>query len=404
MKLNVKQLKVIALFLVIVLVAIFVIIGGSKNNSSSGGTKKYSNKSIYNNNSHAIRYGDYLYYQNEFTNASGEFKSYLSRVSLVEKNSEPENLINFEKTMITYNNIFLYNNKIYIYNYENTYQYNIETGKVNWFCEGRLHYIDDEKVAFYYNDCIYSADYSIDTNAISNIKKLTKSDITKYAEDNSYIYYVTPGHRNNTLVVGISKKNFDVVTIEDELSIYDEVLQIVSSNDYLFCIVKDIDDDMYVLKINMKNGNKNIIDIPEYEYINAFINDDNKDLFFYANETGETKSLYVVSNDEVKETNKEIKTDLFENYGVEDINGTIYLYNKGMEIGKLENPVLAQNEVILKYAYMIDEYFYYRIDIQNHLNEEEDTEDENYSSDEYIYYPIFIKVSQNDGNIEILSK
>ena len=74
LNLDVKKLRIIAVFLIIVLVAVLVVVAKKTRLPSEDNTRK-NYGAILNNNSHLIQYGDTLYYQNEYTNQNGEYKS-----------------------------------------------------------------------------------------------------------------------------------------------------------------------------------------------------------------------------------------------------------------------------------------------------------------------------------------
>lgn len=403
MKLNLKQLKLIASVLTIILIAIFVVLGSQVSKNNKKENDSYSND-ILNNWSHIVQYNGMIYYQNEYTNKSGEFQSNISRISAKDKNITITDVIDFKKTAISNHNMFFYNNMIYIVYADNTYQYDLEKNDMKFFCQGELQYFDGKKVVFLYANDIYSADYSKTLNAINNVNQISSANMKKMSEDDNYIYYTTPGHKNNTLIVALTKNEFALVTLSDELSKYDEVLQIVPTKNYVYCVATDIDGENYVLKINMKDGKKEKINLNEYQNIYMFMNEDNDTPWFYANMSGDTEKMYIIKNDKIEETHDEVKTDIQRNYDLKDINGVIHLYNKGKDVGQIENPVKDTNMITIDYAYNIGDYLYYKFDIGN-VTYDEDEDIENMSSSEgYIYVPMLVRVSNKGGEVQILNK
>lgn len=403
MKLNLKQLKLIAIVLTIILIVIFVVLGRQVSKNNKKDNVKYSND-ILNNWSHIVQYDGMIYYQNEYTKASGDFQSNISRISANDKNISITDVIDFKKTAISDHGMFFYNNMMYIIYADNTYQYDLEKNDMKFFCQGELQYFDGKKVIFLYANDIYSADYSKTLNAINNINQISSANMKKMSEDDNYIYYTTPGHKNNTLIVALTKKEFALITLSDELSKYDEVLQIVPTKNYIFCVANDIDGESYVLKINMKDGRKERISLNEYQNVYMFMNEDNDTPWFYANVSGDTEKIYIIKNDEIEEAHDDVKVDIQRNYNLKDINGIIHLYNNEKDVGQIENPVKNTNTITIDYAYNIGDYLYYKFDIGNVTYDDEEDIESTSSNEEYIYVPMLVRVSEKDGEVQVLNK
>lgn len=394
LNLDVKKLRIIAVFLVIVLVAVLVVVAKKTRLPSEDNTRK-NYGAILNNNSHLIQYGDTLYYQNEYTNQNGEYKSKLTKLSLKDDELSPVNLIDFDRESITDNNMLLYDNMIYIVYSSDTYQYDIDNNVFKMFCQGNLQYFDGNRLVFLYLNDLYSANYNETTNAIYNIERLTVGNMKRLCEDDDNIYYVSPGHKNNLLIVALDKKDFSVITLSQGESSQNEVTQAVVSKNFLYCNVKDENEEIHVLKINLKTLERQVILLKDYSSVHLFINDSSDKLYFYGiNEdvTDETtgdrsegkEKVYVIDDDKILEKDAEdVKADIFKNYTAYYSSNIIYLYNKGKLVGTLNYPISGKVSLTVKYAYTIDEYLYYMISIEKTTNDNTKSEDERLSNSEY---------------------
>ena len=394
LNLDVKKLRIIAVFLVIVLVAVLVVVAKKTRLPSEDNTRK-NYGAILNNNSHLIQYGDTLYYQNEYTNQNGEYKSKLTKLSLKDDELSPVNLIDFDRESITDNNMLLYDNMIYIVYSSDTYQYDIDNNVFKMFCQGNLQYFDGNRLVFLYLNDLYSANYNETTNAIYNIERLTVGNMKRLCEDDDNIYYVSPGHKNNLLIVALDKKDFSVITLSQGESSQNEVTQAVVSKNFLYCNVKDENEEIHVLKINLKTLERQVILLKDYSSVHLFINDSSDKLYFYGiNEdvTDETtgdrsegkEKVYVIDDDKILEKDAEdVKADIFKNYTAYYNSNIIYLYNKGKLVGTLNYPISGKVSLTVKYAYTIDEYLYYMISIEKTTNDNTKSEDERLSNSEY---------------------
>lgn len=394
LNLDVKKLRIIAVFLVMVLVAVLVVVAKKTRLPSEDNTRK-NYGAILNNNSHLIQYGDTLYYQNEYTNQNGEYKSKLTKLSLKDDELSPVNLIDFDRESITDNNMLLYDNMIYIVYSSDTYQYDIDNNVFKMFCQGNLQYFDGNRLVFLYLNDLYSANYNETTNAIYNIERLTVGNMKRLCEDDDNIYYVSPGHKNNLLIVALDKKDFSVITLSQGESSQNEVTQAVVSKNFLYCNVKDENEEIHVLKINLKTLERQVILLKDYSSVHLFINDSSDKLYFYGiNEdvTDETtgdrsegkEKVYVIDDDKILEKDAEdVKADIFKNYTAYYSSNIIYLYNKGKLVGTLNYPISGKVSLTVKYAYTIDEYLYYMISIEKTTNDNTKSEDERLSNSEY---------------------
>ena len=394
LNLDVKKLRIIAVFLVIVLVAVLVVVAKKTRLPSEDNTRK-NYGAILNNNSHLIQYGDTLYYQNEYTNQNGEYKSKLTKLSLKDDELSPVNLIDFDRESITDNNMLLYDNMIYIVYSSDTYQYDIDNNVFKMFCQGNLQYFDGNRLVFLYLNDLYSANYNETTNAIYNIERLTVGNMKRLCEDDDNIYYVSPGHKNNLLIVALDKKDFSVITLSQGESSQNEVTQAVVSKNFLYCNVKDENEEIHVLKINLKTLERQVILLKDYSSVHLFINDSSDKLYFYGiNEdvkdetTGDRsegkEKVYVIDEDKILEKDAEdVKVDIFKNYTAYCSSNIIYLYNKGKLVGTLNYPISGKVSLTVKYAYTIDEYLYYMISIEKTTNDNTKSEDERLSNSEY---------------------
>ncbi len=394
LNLDVKKLRIIAVFLIIVLVAVLVVVAKKTRLPSEDNTRK-NYGAILNNNSHLIQYGDTLYYQNEYTNQNGEYKSKLTKLSLKDDELSPVNLIDFDRESITDNNMLLYDNMIYIVYSSDTYQYDIDNNVFKMFCQGSLQYFDGNRLVFLYLNDLYSANYNGTTNAIYNIERLTVGNMKRLCEDDDNIYYVSPGHKNNLLIVALDKKDFSVITLSQGESSQNEVTQAVVSKNFLYCNVKDGNEEIHVLKINLKTLERQVILLKDYSSVHLFINDSSDKLYFYGiNEdvTDETtgdrsdgkEKVYVIDDDKILEKDAEdVKVDIFKNYTAYYSSNIIYLYNKGKLVGTLNYPISGKVSLTVKYAYTIDEYLYYMISIEKTTNDNTKSEDERLSNSEY---------------------
>lgn len=383
MNLNVKKLRIIAIFLAIALISIFAVISiRSRAMFVDNTPKDYG--TILNNNSHIIQYGDNLYYQNEYTDQSGEYKSKLTKLSLKDEVLNPVNLIDFGRESINDNNMFLYDNKIYIVYSGNTYQYDIENNTFSLFCQGILQYFNGESLVFLYSNDLYSAHYKKNTNSIYGINRLTNGNLKRLCEDDKNVYYVSPGHKNNLLIVALDKENFSLTTLSQGESSQNEVIQAITSKNFLYCSIKDENDELHILKINLETLSKEVMRLKGYDSVYLFINDNSDKLYFYGIMSGDNdEKLYTIADDKIKETNEEVRADILKNYSARCDSGMICLYNKGKELGKFSNPIGNDTFLTVEYAYAIKDYLYYMINIKEENNNSTEDEGERISNFEY---------------------
>lgn len=338
---------------------------------------------IRNNNTSLVAYGDErFYFSSEVVDGKPSFK-------FINKNAKDgtKKVIQDYANMYVDSSILAKDNKLFYYTGENTYVYDIETGKITLFAEGKMQYLTEEYYLTLYEGVLYKGVYYHNTMNTKNISPMISDGKVQYAyEDNENLYYTARTSKNYYALFGISKSD-STITVYDSVQGYEENYnQIASNKDYIFAVVEFADDSSeYALRIIEKSNKKNKWDVkldnrvaPEknefYSYV--FLNENDlldpklavENIFmlrFRTNESGETLQdgymKYNFKSEELHLEKPELNNLYINEYSATIKGAQLVIYKENKEIQKVDLSGQKEGEVKVTAVYQIDDEMYYKV-------------------------------------------
>ncbi len=338
---------------------------------------------IRNNNTSLVAYGDErFFFTSEIIDEKPSFK-------FVNRNLESgtEKIIEDYSNMYVDSEILAKDNKLFYYTGIDTYVYDITTGKITLFAEGKMQYLNDEYYVTLHEGTLYKGVYYHNTMNTKNINPLTSDGTVQYVyEDDVNLYYVARTSKNYYALIGINKADLKITVYDDVQGYEQKYLEICSNKDYIFVIVEFVEDSTeYALRIIPKADKKNKWDVKLsnkvssdgnefYSYIFLNENDiaDSKTiddnicmLRFKTNESGEKLQdgyiKYNIETEEIKLEKPELNSLCMHEYFAEIRGSQLIIYKENKEIQKVTLTGQQEGEVVITGIYQIDDNTYYKV-------------------------------------------
>ncbi|MBR3888221.1 MAG: hypothetical protein IKJ32_03895 [Clostridia bacterium] len=331
---------------------------------------------IKNNNTSFVVYGDErFYFSSEIVDGKPSFK-------LINRNeeSDTEKVIQNYANIYTDSEILAKDNKIFYYTGDNTYVYDIATGKITLFAEGKMQDLTDEWYITLYEGVLYKGIYYHNTMNTKERYPLTSDGEVQYAyQDDNNLYYIARTSKNYYALIGLNKTDL-TITVYDTVQGYDEnYTQVYSNNEYIFTLVNYTNDSsQYALRIIRKSDKKDKWDVKiekgaySYVFLNEeFITDPtllDENIYmlrFKTNDSGEKlQDAYVkfdLSAEEISLEKPELTPLCVYEYSAEIKGAQLIIYKDNKEINKVTLSGLKEGTLQITNVYQIDGETYYKV-------------------------------------------
>ncbi len=336
---------------------------------------------IRNNNTSLIAYGDEkFFFSSEIVDGKPSFK-------LINRNEETneEKVIQDYLNTYTDSEILAKDNKLYYYTGIDTYVYDIATGKITLFAEGKMQYLTDEWYITLHEGVLYRGVYYHNTMNTKERYPLTSDGEVQYAyQDDKNLYYVARTSKNYYALLGLNKTDL-TITVYDTVQGYEEnYIQVTSNKDYIFALVELANNpaeyDLRIIRKNDKKDKWNVkIEKDAYSYVfldEKFIADPkllDENIYmlrFKTNDSGEKlQDAYVKFNLNTEEISLEkpaLTSLCVYEYSAEIKGAQLIIYKDNKEIQKVTMSGQKEAELEVTAVYQIDEEFYYKVLIDPH--------------------------------------
>lgn len=338
---------------------------------------------IRNNYTTLVAYGDEkFFFSSELSGERPLFK-------FVNKNDKAGTLKVIEEYANSYvdSEIIAKDNKLFYYVGQDTYMYDIATGRISLFAQGELQDLTEEWYVALDDGVLYKGIYYHNTMKTKNRFPITSDGEVEFAyEDEENLYYIARSAKNYYALIGLKKSDL-TITVYDTVAGYEEnIIDVKSNKNYIFEVVKYLKDELvYALRIIPKGDKNNKWDVQlerkentdsasEYTYAlldREFVDEPklfDKNIYmlrFKVNESGDVlQDGYMIHDIELDETKlaKPSLTDLcVYEYSAEIRGAQVVIYKQNKEYKKVTLSGQKEGELEITKIYKIDNEIYLKV-------------------------------------------
>ncbi len=335
---------------------------------------------IKNNNTSFVVYGDEkFFFSSEIIDGKPSFK-------LINKNEETDTVKVIQDYANTYadSEILAKDNKIYYYTGIDTYVYDIATGKITLFAQGKMQYLTDEWYITLHEGTLYKGIYYHNTMNTKERYPLTSDGEVQYAyQDDTNLYFVARTSKNYYALMGLNKTDL-TITVYDTVQGYEEgFIEVATNKDYVFSLINVVNDPHeYRLRIISKANKKEKWDVKlekdAYSYVlldgddildNKLLDDNIFMLRFKKDDLGKINQdgymRYNISSEKTTIEKVELNDLCVYEYSAKASDDELVIYKNNKVLHKVELNGQKTDGVKILGVYKIEEDTYYKVMIDS---------------------------------------